>query len=159
MFYHRIFRYRFSNLFLQRSGKTFCTKTLSRVDPIVSTSCVTAITDALHLDHYETRFYNSGYDIRTEVLGSEGAVTIGAHQHTPVVLLTRNGAQHDTVPYLMERFGDAYHAQIQHFADCLRTGKPPSVGGTDALAALEIGIAATRAYQMSRIVTLDELHP
>src|SRR5260221_621575 len=100
-----------------------------------------------------------GYDIRTEVLGSEGAVTIGAHQYTPVVLLTRNGAQHDTVPYLLERFGDAYRAQIQHFADCLRTGKPPSVGGTDALAALKIGIAATRAYQMSRIVTLDELHP
>ena len=100
-----------------------------------------------------------GYDIRTEVLGSEGAVTIGTHQHTPVVLLTRNGAQHDTVPYLMERFGDAYRAQIQHFADCLRTGKPPSVGGTDALAALKIGIAATRAYQTSRIVTLDELHP
>jgi scyllo-inositol 2-dehydrogenase (NAD+) len=100
-----------------------------------------------------------GYDIRTEVLGSEGAVTIGAHQYTPVVLLTRNGAQHDTVPYLMERFGHAYCAQIQHFADCLRAGKSPSVGGTDALAALEIGIAATRAYQMSRIVTLDELHP
>lgn len=100
-----------------------------------------------------------GYDIRTEVLGSEGAVTIGTHQYTPVVLLTRNGAQHDTVPYLLERFGDAYRAQIQHFADCLRTGKPPSVGGTDALAALKIGIAATRAYQMSRIVTLDELHP
>jgi predicted dehydrogenase len=100
-----------------------------------------------------------GYDIRTEVLGSEGAVTIGAHQYTPVVLLTRNGAQHDTVPYLLERFGDAYRAQIQHYADCLRTGKSPSVGGTDALAALKIGIAATRAYQMSRIVALDELHP
>src|SRR5579884_2429754 len=97
-----------------------------------------------------------GYDIRTEVLGSEGAVTIGAHQYTPVVLLTRTGAQHDTVPYLMERFGEAYRTQIEHFADCLRTGKPPAVGGTDALAALKIGIAATQAYQTGRIVTLDE---
>jgi predicted dehydrogenase len=98
-----------------------------------------------------------GYDIRTEVLGSEGALTIGVHQHTPVVLLTRNGAQHDTVPYLMERFGNAYRAQIQHFAACLREGKPPSVGGTDALAALEIGIAATQAYHEGRIVTLNEI--
>ncbi|GAC1576672.1 MAG: scyllo-inositol 2-dehydrogenase [Ktedonobacteraceae bacterium] len=98
-----------------------------------------------------------GYDIRTEVLGSEGALTIGAHQHTPVVLLTRNGAQHDTVPYLMERFGDAYRAQIQHFAACLREGKSPSIGGTDALAALEIGIAATQAYQAGRMVTLNEI--
>src|SRR5215471_1061174 len=98
-----------------------------------------------------------GYDIRTEVLGSDGAVIIGAHQHTPVVLLTRNGAQYDILPYLMERFGDAYQAQIQHFADCLRTGQPPSVSGADSLAALEIGIAATRAYQTNSIVTIEEL--
>jgi scyllo-inositol 2-dehydrogenase (NAD+) len=98
-----------------------------------------------------------GYDIRTEVLGSDGAVTIGVHQHTPVTLLTRSGAQYDVIPYLMERFGDAYRAQMQHFADCVRTGQSPSVGGVDALAALEIGIAATRAYQTSRVVALDEL--
>ena len=98
-----------------------------------------------------------GYDIRTEVLGSEGAVTIGVHQHTPVVLLTRSGAQHDIVPYLMERFGEAYRAQMQHFVNCVRNDQPPAVGGADALAALEIGIAATRAYQTGRLVTLSEL--
>ena len=98
-----------------------------------------------------------GYDIRTEVLGSDGAVTIGAHQHTPVILLTRSGAQHDVVPYLMERFGDAYRAQMQHFVNCLRDGQQPSVSGSDALAALEIGIAATRAYQTGLPVILSEL--
>jgi inositol 2-dehydrogenase len=98
-----------------------------------------------------------GYDIRTEVLGSEGAVMIGAHQYTPVVLLTRAGAQHDVTPYLVERFGDAYRAQLQHFIDCLNNGHPPSVGGADALAACEIGVAATRAYQTGRPVTLSEL--
>src|SRR5712692_7318433 len=98
-----------------------------------------------------------GYDIRTEVLGSEGAVIVGAHQYTPVVLLTQAGVQHDVTPYLMERFGDAYRAQLQHFADCLRNGQSPSVGGADALAACEIGVAATRAYQTGRPVTLSEL--
>ncbi len=98
-----------------------------------------------------------GYDIRTEILGSEGAVTVGVHQYTPVVLLTRAGAQHDVTPYLMERFGDAYRAQMQHFADCLRNGQPPSVGGAEALAACEIGVAATRAYQTGQPVTLGEL--
>jgi scyllo-inositol 2-dehydrogenase (NAD+) len=57
----------------------------------------------------------------------------------------------------MERFGDAYRAQMQHFADCLRNGQPPSVSGVDALAAFEIGLAATRAYQTNRIVAIDEL--
>ncbi len=98
-----------------------------------------------------------GYDIRTEVLGSEGAITIGQHQQTPVLLLNRAGAHHDVVPYLIERFGDAYRQQIQHFVDCIRDGQTPLVGGHDALAALEIGLAAIRAYQTKRVVAVDEL--
>jgi scyllo-inositol 2-dehydrogenase (NAD+) len=98
-----------------------------------------------------------GYDIRTEVLGSEGAVIIGAHQHTPVLLLTRAGAQHDITPYLMERFGDAYRTQLQHFIDCLRTDQAPSVDGPEAFAAFTIGLAATQAHQSGRAVTLKEL--
>jgi predicted dehydrogenase len=88
-----------------------------------------------------------GYDIRTEVLGSEGGVVIGGYQHTPVLLLTRSGAQHDITPYLMERFGPAYRSQIEHFVDCVQHGRRPDVGGADALAAFEIALAATRAYQ------------
>jgi scyllo-inositol 2-dehydrogenase (NAD+) len=97
-----------------------------------------------------------GYDIRTEVLGSEGALIIGAHQHNPVVLLTRAGAQYDVMPYLMERFGDAYQAQLRAFVECIRTHEPPAVSGQDSLAALEIGIAATQSYQSRQTVTLKE---
>jgi inositol 2-dehydrogenase len=101
-----------------------------------------------------------GYDIRTEVLGSEGALAIGAYQHTPVLLLDRGGAHHDVMPYLIERFGEAYRAQMRHFVESLQRGQPPAVGGADALAALEVGVAATRAWRESRPVALDELrHP
>jgi scyllo-inositol 2-dehydrogenase (NAD+) len=55
----------------------------------------------------------------------------------------------------MERFGDAYRAQMQHFVDCLRNGQSPAVTGADALAALEIGIGATQAYQTGLPVTLS----
>ena len=95
-----------------------------------------------------------GYDIRTEVLGSEGAVIIGAHQHTPLLLLTRAGAHYDITPYLMERFGDAYRTQLQHFIDCLSSGQPPLVSGDDALAAYEIGVAATQSYQTGQPISL-----
>jgi len=98
-----------------------------------------------------------GYDIRTEILGSEGAVTVGVHQYTPVLLLTRAGAQHDITPYLMERFGDAYRKQLQHFVDCLTNGQPPLVSGTDALAAYEIGVAATRSFQTGRPIALSDI--
>src|SRR5579859_2036969 len=98
-----------------------------------------------------------GYDIRTEVLGSEGAVTIGAYQQTPVLLLTRSGAHHDVTPYLMERFGPAYQAQIQSFVADLLHDRSPQVGGAEALAAIEIGVAATRAAFLDRPVTIAEV--
>jgi inositol 2-dehydrogenase len=98
-----------------------------------------------------------GYDIRTEVLGSKGAVMIGAHQHMPVLLLTRAGAKHDVIPYLMERFGEAYRAQLQHFVDCLCANKTPLVGGAEAYAACKVGIAATQSYHTRRPVVLSEM--
>nr|BBH86211.1 scyllo-inositol 2-dehydrogenase (NAD(+)) [Thermosporothrix sp. COM3] len=96
-----------------------------------------------------------GYDIRTEVLGSEGAVLIGAHQHTPLLFLDRTGAQHDVQPYLSERFGNAYLKQLQHFVDCLRHDQPPAVGGADALAACEIALAATEACRIGHPLSIE----
>lgn len=98
-----------------------------------------------------------GYDIRTEILGSEGALQIGRHQHTPLLMLTRAGAQYNVTPYLMERFGDAYRAQLQHFVQCLREGRAPAVGGEDALAACTIAMGATKAYQTGQPVRLSDL--
>lgn len=98
-----------------------------------------------------------GYDIRTEILGSEGAISIGAYQQTPLVLLTRSGYTHDIVPHFMQRFGDAYRDQLVHFVACLRQDRLPAVGGADALAALEISVAATRAYETGQPVSVAEV--
>jgi inositol 2-dehydrogenase len=86
-----------------------------------------------------------GYDIRTEVLGSEGGLLIGKLQQTATLVMTRQGVTHDTVPYFMERFGEAYAAEIRDFVACILEDRPPSVGGQDARQATAIGIAATRS--------------
>ncbi len=99
-----------------------------------------------------------GYDIRTEVLGSRGAVLIGALRQTPLLLLTPEGGRYDVVAYINERFGDAYLAEIRAFADMLH-GKPAR-GATiqDGRRATEIALAATRAYREDRpvLLPLDE---
>ncbi len=98
-----------------------------------------------------------GYDIRTEVLGSEGGLMIGYFQQTPLLLLTRKGISHDMVPYIMERFGEAYLKQIEYFVDCVRQDKEPPVGGLDGRAALEIGLAATRSFKEGKPIELPLL--
>jgi predicted dehydrogenase len=98
-----------------------------------------------------------GYDISTEILGSEGTVRIGYLRETPVMLLTKNSVAHDTVPYFMERFRDAYTTQLQNFAQNVLQQRPAPITVVDGLEALRIGVAATRAHETGRSVTIAEI--
>jgi predicted dehydrogenase len=97
-----------------------------------------------------------GYDISTEILGLEGTVRIGYLRETPVMVLTKNSVAHDTVPYFMERFRDAYTAQLRNFAQNVLQDRTPPVTVVDGLEALRIGVAATRAQETgSSVLVFD----
>jgi len=98
-----------------------------------------------------------GYDIRTEVLGTQGTVKVGYLRETPIVVMTKEGVTHDTVPWFMERFGEAYVAQLQNFIDHLQNQKEPSIKCADGVAALQVAIAATRAFKENRPVLVSEI--
>jgi inositol 2-dehydrogenase len=98
-----------------------------------------------------------GYDIATEILGSEGTVKIGYLRETPVLLLTKNSVAHDTVPYFMERFRDAYTTQLQNFAQNVLNGRPAPITIEDGMEALRIGVAATRAQQSGTTVVVADV--
>ena len=98
-----------------------------------------------------------GYDVRTEVLGSEGVIQIGTLQQTPTVVLTRQGITHDAIPRFMERFEDAYAAEIRAFVDCILEEREPIITGEDARKATAIGMAATRSLDETRPVMVSEI--
>ncbi|HYM89513.1 MAG TPA: Gfo/Idh/MocA family oxidoreductase, partial [Nitrospiraceae bacterium] len=68
-----------------------------------------------------------GYDIRTEILGTTGTLKIGYLRETPILVMTKDGITHDTVPYFTERFEQAYITQLQDFVNNVLQGKPPAV--------------------------------
>jgi inositol 2-dehydrogenase len=98
-----------------------------------------------------------GYDISTEILGLEGTIKIGYLRETPVMLLTKNSVAHDTVPYFMERFRDAYTTQLQNFAQNVLNDRTPPITIEDGLEALRIGVAATRAHESGRAVAIGDV--
>ena len=98
-----------------------------------------------------------GYDISTEILGLEGTLKIGYLRETPVMLLTKNSVAHDTVPYFMERFRDAYTAQLQNFAQNVQQQRPAPITIEDGMEALRIGVAATRAHETGRSVVVSAI--
>lgn len=95
-----------------------------------------------------------GYDIRTEILGTEGTLKIGYLRETPILVMTSKGITHDTVPYFTERFEQAYITQLQDFVNNVLEGKPPTVTCADGVAALEASAAATLSFKENRPVEM-----
>lgn len=98
-----------------------------------------------------------GYDIRSEVIGSEGSVMIGGLQQTAMFTLTKNSVAHDTIPGFMARFANAYAAELRAFVDAVLNDRDAPVTGHDARAATAIGIAATMSFDEGRAVELKEI--
>ena len=96
-----------------------------------------------------------GYDIRTEILGTKGTLKIGYLRETPLMVLTKDGVTHDTVPYFMERFEQAYVTQLQDFVDNVRNDKPAPITCDDGIAALRVTLAATRSLKENAPVEIE----
>jgi inositol 2-dehydrogenase len=93
-----------------------------------------------------------GYDILTELLGTAGTLRIGWLRYTPVMVMTEKRVAHDTVPHFMQRFAEAYPAQLEDFAGNVLFGRPPSVTLADGVEALRVALAATRSYHTGQPV-------
>jgi inositol 2-dehydrogenase len=106
-----------------------------------------------------TRSGMYGYDITTEVLGTEGTIRIGYIRETPILVMTRNTVAHDTVPYFMERFERAYALQLENFAENVLRDRPAPITIQDGVEALRVALAATRACETGQRVEVRSIVP
>ena len=88
-----------------------------------------------------------GYDIRTEVLGDQGALMIGGLQQTPLLTLTSDGVYHDVFPFYLERFEEAFVADLTAFVEAILCGQPPTPTLFDSRKATEAGLAAVASWR------------
>src|SRR5262249_9554214 len=72
-----------------------------------------------------------GYDIRTEVLGTKGALQVGYLQRTPELILTASGISHDVVDHWLVRFSDAYLNEMRSFVGAILADQPVRPTGDD----------------------------
>jgi inositol 2-dehydrogenase len=96
-----------------------------------------------------------GYDISTELLGTQGTLRIGYLRETAILLMTKNSVAHDTVPYFMERFEKAYTLQLQNFAQNVLGDREPPVTIADGTEALRVALAATAACRSGAAVSVS----
>ncbi len=92
---------------------------------------------------------NYGYDIRTEILGTQGAVQVGHLHHTPFQILTQTGITHDVVDHWLVRFAHAYLAEVRDFVRSVLAGARVRVTGEDGRRALAAALAAEQSYRQA----------
>lgn len=95
-----------------------------------------------------------GYDIRTEILGTKGALQVGYLRQTAELVLTGSGIACDVVDHWLVRFADAYLNELRDFVRTILAGGATRVTGEDGRRALEVAVAAERSYRESRPITL-----
>ncbi len=98
-----------------------------------------------------------GYDVRTEVFGSKGAIHVGDSRQTPVRHLTASGVREDHQYFFLERFSDAYGAEILSFVQAIRDDGEVAVTGADGRAALLLAILAEESRRLGRPIAASEV--
>ncbi|WP_455923986.1 Gfo/Idh/MocA family oxidoreductase [Pseudomonas putida] len=95
-----------------------------------------------------------GYDVRGEVFGSAGMLSMGSVTDGNLVRYLADGVQADTLRLDTDLLRDAYIAELNHFVACVRSGEPPQASGDDARAALRIALACIDSVQSGLPVNL-----
>jgi myo-inositol 2-dehydrogenase/D-chiro-inositol 1-dehydrogenase len=98
-----------------------------------------------------------GYDIRTEIAGSQAKLVVEAPRKTPLLEYRDLGYGGDHYQSFPDRFEAAYRAELEYFFACLRDGTVPAPGVGDALESLRVALAAARSLAEGRPVRVDEI--
>jgi myo-inositol 2-dehydrogenase/D-chiro-inositol 1-dehydrogenase len=99
-----------------------------------------------------------GYDQRFEAFGSKGNLAVENLRPTSMVSSVEGGVFVDRPsPSFVERYREAFIAELRSFVQCVRDKTPVAVTGEDALAAVQAACAAKISMRENRPVRLVEV--
>jgi len=94
-----------------------------------------------------------GYDQRVEVFGSEGCAAAGNKIPTEVTLHNADSTISDKPLYFfLERYEEAYLAEMREFISCILENRVPTVGGFDGKVSVAMGYAALESLKSGNFV-------
>jgi myo-inositol 2-dehydrogenase/D-chiro-inositol 1-dehydrogenase len=98
-----------------------------------------------------------GYDQRIEAFGEKGMLQAGNRRPTTVEAwnATATAAKDPVLNFFIERYTEAYLAEIDHFVDCVEKGTKPLAGFAEGREALRLADAAVESLKSGRVVRID----
>lgn len=116
-----------------------------------------------------TRYNAAGYDSRLELFGSKDSIVTGMDDRTPVTALPeragpepvpgtgRDGEPRSAYGGFMERFADAYDAELRAFIDVVAGRRANPCPPEEALEAFYLAEACELSLREGRVVGTDEV--
>jgi myo-inositol 2-dehydrogenase/D-chiro-inositol 1-dehydrogenase len=99
-----------------------------------------------------------GYDQRVEVFGSEGGVVVANRTPDNAIVSDADGVRAAKPLYFfIERYTDAFIAEMKEFIAAIQEDKTPPVTGIDGRIPVVMGLAAWKSYRENRPVKLSEI--
>jgi predicted dehydrogenase len=106
-----------------------------------------------NIESYAQAVY--GYDVRTEIIGSQGAILVGSLERTPATFLTAHGGTRNLADHFLSSFAAAYLAEVRDFVKMVLEDRAPRVTGEDGVKALALAVAAERSYREAKPVKVE----
>nr|WP_321984846.1 inositol 2-dehydrogenase [uncultured Lichenicoccus sp.] len=98
-----------------------------------------------------------GYDQRLEVFGEAGMLVAGNRRETSVEAFSAKSTQaaDPVLHFFIQRYADAYAAEISHFVGCVQDKATPSPSFRDGMEALRLADAANESLRTGRSVRVE----
>jgi inositol 2-dehydrogenase len=96
-----------------------------------------------------------GYDVRTEIVGAKGSILIGGLRQNSATFLNPGHGSYQLEDHFLNRFREAYLAEVVDFVDTILSDRAPRVTGEDGLRAVQIAAAAEKSYQAAAPCLVD----
>lgn len=139
-------------------GSVLVDKAVAKAGDIDSTMIVmrTASGKLCHINNSRRASY--GYDQRVEVHGAKARLMAGNMTGTTVELANGDAVSQDKPLYFfLERYAEAYKAELNAFVDAVTKKKKMPVGAEDGRMALVLAEAALRSHKQKRPVKIAEI--
>jgi len=104
---------------------------------------------------YAGRTAPHGYNVETEIIGTESTLRIGSvPQKNLVEIIGKDGIRRECSQSFHERFSDAFINEMQEFVDCILENRKPEVSVDDGVESSRIAELATKSFQTNDLIKL-----
>jgi myo-inositol 2-dehydrogenase/D-chiro-inositol 1-dehydrogenase len=106
-----------------------------------------------------TRHDGRGYDVRLEAFGTRDSIAVGVDPRSPIRSVEPGMGEPAQVGYrnFLERFENAYRAELAAFVEAVRNDGEMACTLDDARAALVVALACGRSRRERRPVSTEEV--